>query len=77
MRSFARFGFVALVVGVLTSLAAATAHAGTIVKLSLGNVSPDIVFDGTTLDTADDGNAGNGDQSTAVQFLDFLAAHVG
>jgi len=46
--------------------------AGTIVKLNLGNVSPDIEFDGTTFSTADDGDASPGDQNTAAEFLDIL-----
>ena len=49
------------------------AIAGTIIKLSLGAVSPDIEFDGTTLSTPDDGNVdAPGDQDTAVEFLDVL-----
>jgi hypothetical protein len=47
--------------------------AGTIIKLNLGSVSPDIEFDGSTLSTADDGNAvTDGDQNTAAEFTDFL-----
>jgi hypothetical protein len=49
------------------------AHADTVLKLSLGEVSPDLVFDGLTLHTVNDGNAGTtGDQNTAVDFTGFL-----
>jgi hypothetical protein len=64
-----------VILGVASCVAfgAATSHtlAGTIIKLSLGDVSPDIEFDGTTLSTFDDGNLA-GEQDTAAEFLDFL-----
>jgi hypothetical protein len=47
--------------------------AGTIIKLNLGSVSPDVEYDGATFFTVDDGNAATtGDQDTAVEFTDFL-----
>lgn len=47
--------------------------AGTIIKLNLGSVSPDIKFDGSFLSTASDAVPGTlGDQNTAVEFTDFL-----
>lgn len=47
--------------------------AGTIIKLNLGSVSPDIQYDGSFLSTANDGVVGTtGDQNTAVEFTDFL-----
>ena len=59
------------VVGLLTS----SASAGTIIKLDLGgDTAPDIRFDGTTLSTMNDGNAGTtGAQDTDADFQDFLA----
>lgn len=49
------------------------AFAGTIIKLNLGSVSPDIQFDGSFLSTANDGVVGTtGNQNTAVEFTDFL-----
>jgi hypothetical protein len=60
------------VVGLLTS----SANAGTIIKLDLGEVgTPDIRFDGTTLATMNDGNAGTtGAQDTDADFHDFLSS---
>jgi hypothetical protein len=60
----------------LVGMAAVEAHAGTIIKLSLGDDSadPDIEFDGTTLSTALDSDGGTlGDQNTNAEFLDFLS----
>jgi hypothetical protein len=51
----------------------AASYAGTIIKLNLGSVSPDIEYDGAFLSTADDLDAATtGDQNTAVEFTDFL-----
>ncbi len=60
------------VVGLLTS----SANAGTIIKLDLGDVgTPDIRFDGATLSTMNDGNAGTtGAQDTDADFHDFLSS---
>ena len=53
-----------------SALQPAAAYAGTILEMSLGAVSPDIAFDGTTLHTIDDGNNANAeDQDTSVLFL--------
>jgi hypothetical protein len=50
-----------------------SAHAGTIIKLDLGSVAPDISYNGTTLSTVDDlVPATTGDQDTGVEFTDFL-----
>jgi hypothetical protein len=65
-----------LTVGAVIGLLATTATAGTIVKLDLGSdPAPDIRFDGTTLSTMNDGNAGTtGDQDTDADFQDFLSS---
>ncbi len=49
-------------------------YAATIIKLNLGNVSPDISMNGAgTLGTASDGNAATvGDQDTDVEYTSFL-----
>src|SRR6187455_2684906 len=61
-------GFCALV-----ALLPVRSFAGTILEMSLGDVSPDIRFDGSTLFTIDDGNGDSGEkQDTSVLFLDFL-----
>jgi hypothetical protein len=66
--------FLAFVLFAVVSLAAQGAQASTIIKLSLGgDAGADIEFDGSTLSTADDGDAATtGDQNTAVEFLTFL-----
>ena len=53
---------------------AIAARAGTIIKLDLGGVGPDISMNaGGQLSTVDDGDAATtGDQDTRVQFSDFL-----
>jgi hypothetical protein len=70
-----RVGIVLFAVSVCALVANfnAASYAGTIIKLSLGSVSPDIKYDGTTLSTADDSIvATTGQQNTAVEFTDFL-----
>jgi hypothetical protein len=66
--------FIAAVLFAQVSLAAQGAQASTILKLSLGgDAGADIEFDGTTLSTADDGDAATtGDQNTDAEFLTFL-----
>ena len=50
-----------------------TSHAGTIIKLSLSEAPADVVFNGVTLATIDDGDgATTGNQNTSAIFLDFL-----
>lgn len=53
---------------------ASASYAGTIIKLNLGGVSPDIAMNGGgTLGTVSDGNgATTGDQDTAVEYTSFL-----
>jgi hypothetical protein len=65
-----------LTIVAVVGLMAATVNAGTIIKLDLGDVgTPDIRFDGTTLATMNDGNAGTtGDQDTDADFHDFLSS---
>ncbi len=60
----------------LVSFVCGTSSAGTIIKLGLGSDTPaDIEFDGTTLSTIDDGDAGTtGGQNTNIDFLDFLTS---
>ncbi len=60
----------------LICFATSFAQAGTIIKLNLGGVGPDVQMNaGGILSTADDGIAGTtGDQNTAVEFTDFLDA---
>lgn len=49
------------------------AQAGTMIKLNLGGVGPDIELAGGVLSTFDDGIAATtGDQNTAIEFTDFL-----
>lgn len=49
------------------------AQAGTILKLDLGGLGPDIGMSGGVVSTVNDGDAATtGDQDTAVQFTDFL-----
>jgi hypothetical protein len=68
------YAFLALVLLAVVSLAAEGAQASTIIKLNLGgDAGADIEFDGTTLSTADDGDAATtGDQNTDAEFLTFL-----
>jgi hypothetical protein len=49
--------------------------AGTIIKLSLGNdTAADVMYNGTTLSTTNDGNGSTpGDQNTSIDFTDFLS----
>lgn len=52
---------------------AIAAQAGTIIKLNLGSVGPDIGMSGGLLATVDDGNAGTtGNQNTNIEYTDFL-----
>jgi hypothetical protein len=49
------------------------AQAGTILKLDLGGLGPDLGMSGGVVSTVNDGDASTtGDQDTAVQFTDFL-----
>jgi hypothetical protein len=51
----------------------AVSHAATILEMSLGAVTPDIQFNGTSLSTMNDGNGTSlEDQDTSVLFLGFL-----
>src|SRR5690348_3953154 len=57
----------------LMCLTPSALRAGTILKLSLGEVGPDIGMNGGVLSTVNDGNAATtGDQNTAVDFTDGL-----
>src|SRR4051812_33787441 len=58
----------------LLIFAAAAAHAGTIIKLNLGEIGPDVSMNNAgVLSTANDGIATTtGDQNTAVEFTGFL-----
>ncbi len=50
-----------------------TSYAGTIIKLNLGGVGPDVSMAGGVLGTVSDGNALTvGDQNTAIEFTGFL-----
>lgn len=50
------------------------ASAETIIKFGLGEIGPDVSFDGTTFGTNDDGNAATtGDQNTRLNFVGPLA----
>lgn len=66
----------ALIGGALCALLLATSsasYAGTIIKLNLGGVGPDVGMAGGVLGTVSDGNAvTTGDQNTAVEFTGFL-----
>jgi hypothetical protein len=66
--------FLAALLFALLGLTAQGAQASTILKLSLGgDAGADIEFDGTTLSSADDGDAATtGEQNTSVEFLTFL-----
>src|SRR3954471_4661218 len=70
LRSF----FAGAAVCALVSTNCGSLSAGTIIKLNLGNVSPDLQMDvAGLLGTANDGiNATTGDQNTDVEFTDFL-----
>jgi hypothetical protein len=63
-----------LAASVLICLATSLAQADTIIKLSLGEVGPDIGMNSSgVLSTVDDGNAATtGNQNTAVEFTGFL-----
>jgi hypothetical protein len=51
------------------------ARAGTILKLDLGGLGPDISMSGGVVSTVNDGDAATtGDQDTAIQFTDFLGS---
>jgi len=64
---------VAVVGCALVAIFGTTSYAGTIIKLNLGSVSPDIKYDGSFLSTADDLIVGTtGNQNTAVEYTDFL-----
>jgi hypothetical protein len=74
MLRFIRASIVVLAVAAVVVGSASVASAGTIIKLDLGSDPiPDVRYDGTTLETMDDGNAGTtGDQNTDADFQDFL-----
>jgi PEP-CTERM motif len=63
-----------LLASALVLFAASFSHAGTIIKLNLGGVGPDVGMNGAgTLSTMDDGDAATlGDQNTAVEYSDFF-----
>jgi hypothetical protein len=63
-----------LMIVTIVAMLTSAAGAGTIIKLDLdGGSAHDIQFDGTTLKTIDDGDAGTfGDQNTDANFQDFL-----
>jgi len=65
-----------LAASTLICFATSFAQAGTIIKLNLGGVGPDVGMNALgILSTVDDGIAGTtGDQNTAVEFTDFLDA---
>jgi hypothetical protein len=70
LRSF----FTAVAVCALVYANCDSLSAATIIKLNLGNVTPDLQMDiAGVLRTADDGNAGTiGDQDTDIEFTSFL-----
>jgi len=73
MLRYPRTLFAALAVCALSAfLSPASALAGTILELNLGDVVSDIEYDGTTLRTVIENPATAGDQDTGVQFLGFL-----
>jgi PEP-CTERM motif len=73
MWFFHRFAFTLISCCALMGSFNSAAFAGTIIKLSLGSVSPDIEYDGSSLRTVDDLNAStDGDQDTAIDFTGFL-----
>lgn len=50
-----------------------SAQAASIIKVGLSETAPDLIFDGTTFHTINDGNAATlGDQNTNVNFVGFL-----
>jgi len=65
--------FIAFALGAMI-LAAQSAQAGTIIKLNLGGIGPDIGMNGGgILSTVNDGDATTlGDQNTAIEYTDFL-----
>lgn len=64
----------ALVAAGLVFSSSRTADAGTIIKLTLGGVGPDLEYSGGVLSTIDDSTpATTGEQNTAVDFTDFLS----
>jgi PEP-CTERM motif len=64
----------ALVLCAFLSFATSASQAGTIIKLNLGGIGPDIAMNGAgILGTESDGNAATtGDQNTAVEYTGFL-----
>ena len=70
MRTSTLVRFLAISVIFVFPLAA---RAGTILKLDLGGLGPDIAMSGGVVSTVNDGDAATtGDQDTAIQFTDFL-----
>src|SRR5689334_21978565 len=64
----------ALVACAFVTLVASATFAGTIIKLNLADIGPDVGMNGAgILNTINDGNAATaGDQHTAVEFTGFL-----
>jgi len=69
-----RMTFVGVALCALLVASTSVSRAGTIIKLNLGGVGPDVGLNGGgVLSTTDDGVAATtGDQNTAVEFTDFL-----
>jgi hypothetical protein len=67
--AFVRASLCALIVSF-----SSVSHAGTIIKLNLGGVGPDIQMNAAgTLSTSNDGNAGTlGDQNTSIEYTGFF-----
>lgn len=60
-------------VGFAICLAASSLNAGTVIKLNVGETSPDVAFAAGVFGTTDDGNAGTtGMQNTAIEYTDGL-----
>ena len=70
MRSYLRIAFI----GVLVCAATSALQAGTIIKLNLGETTPDVALSQVgQFGTTDDGNAATaGNQNTAIEYTDGL-----
>jgi hypothetical protein len=69
MKSYLRLAFIGFVLCVAT----ASLNAGTIIKLNMGETSPDVAFLNGLFGTTDDGNAvTSGNQNTAIEYTDGL-----
>ncbi|HVT27002.1 MAG TPA: hypothetical protein VHE81_03180 [Lacipirellulaceae bacterium] len=75
MTRATRMTVTGLAVCALVFVASSVSVAGTIIKLDLGNVGPDVGMNGAgILSTVDDGNAATtGDQNTSVVYTGFLS----